>query len=140
MQDFHADCIINILLQAQGKPAKYAWICSLSTRNSVRLVWARKFMGLVNREEAEWAAALFGLEQAQRLQQEKVQFSAGFSAPDPRAGKLRDPRIQSMKARAEKIWESFRLKKEGRISAEEETFLRDEVGKVFFQNRRRRDG
>lgn len=139
MQDFHADCTINILLHTQGKPAKYAWICSLTTRNSVRLLWARKFMGHTSREDAEWHATLFGLRQAHRLLQEKVQFSAPFNAPNLSAGKHRDPRIQLMKAESEKLWEAFRLKKQAKILAEEEKFLREEIEKVFFQNRRRRN-
>ena len=105
----------------------------------MRLLWARKFMGHTSREDAEWHATLFGLRQAHRLLQEKVQFSAPFNAPNLSAGKHRDPRIQLMKAESEKLWEAFRLKKQAKILAEEEKFLREEIEKVFFQNRRRRN-
>lgn len=133
MQDFHPDCTINLLVQSQGKPGKYAWVCSLVTRDSVRLLSARRFLGIVNREEAEWACALFGLEQAARLQQEKVQLCADFSLLlDPAAGgKHRDPSIQSKKAEAGALWASFRLRKLGKISAEEDGFLRQEAMKAF---------
>lgn len=133
MQDFHPDCTINLLVQSQGKPGKFAWACTLVTRNSVRLLVARRFLGVVNREQAEWSCALFGLEQAARLQQEKVQLSADFSlALDPAAGgKHRDPAIQSKKAEAEALWASFRLRKQGKISAEEDGFLRQEAMKAF---------
>lgn len=137
MQDFHADCTINLLVQSQGKPGKYAWVCSLVTRNSVRLLTARRFLGMVSREEAELSCALFGLAQTARLQQEKVQICADFSIPlDAAAGKHRVPEIQLKRAEAVAIWAGFRLKKIGRVSAEENEFLRAEVAKAFSRKSR----
>ncbi len=126
MQDFHADCTINLLLQCQGRSAKYSWVCSLVTRESVRLVLARRFLGRVSREQAEWNATVFGLRQAQRLLQEKVALCADFSVDLSDAGRSRDPGVQLLKSEAQKIWDSFRLKKMGRISPQELQVLREE--------------
>lgn len=136
MQDFHADCTINLFLRAQGKPGKYAWVCSLVTRNSVRLVLARRFLGIVSREKAEWQAALFGLEQAARLQQEKIQLCANFSLSLEPGSKHRDPEIQSKKAEAEALWATFRLRKMGKLDAGEEEALSAEAMKAFSRKSR----
>jgi len=131
MQDFHADCTINLLIQAQGNPGKYAWVCSLVTRESVRLVLARKFLGIVSREQAEWSAILFGLRQAERLQQEKVQLCTEFNLSLESSSKHRDPEIQSKKVQAEDIWKFFRLSKMGRPAPAELAFLKEELAKAF---------
>lgn len=138
MQDFNPDCTINLSIQAQGKPGKFVWACSLVTRDSVRLVLARKFLGIVNRDEAEWSAALFGLSQAQRLMQEKVQLCSDFGLNLDGTSKHRDPKIQLIKARAEKVWSSFRLRKLGRVEAGEERILREEALSAFSRKSRER--
>jgi hypothetical protein len=136
MQDFHPECTINLLIQAQGRPSKYVWACSILTRNSVRLVFARRFLGMVSREQAEWNALLFGLRQAERLQQEKVQLSSSFSLSLGAAGKLRCPELQSLKAQAEGIWNGFRLRKTGKIDPAEEDFLKESAAKAFSRKRK----
>jgi hypothetical protein len=136
MQDFNADCTINLLVLSQGKPGKYVWACSLLTRKSVRLVLARRFMGMVSSEEAEWNAVFFGLSQAARLQQEKVELSATFPLSIGVDSKGRRPEIQWKKAEAEHLWSSFRLKKTGKIHAEEERFLREEAMRAFSRKSR----
>ena len=136
MQEFKPDCTINLLILSHGRPAKYAWACSILTRESVRLVLARRFVGISSRDEVEWSAMLFGLGQAMRLQQEKVQVCADFSDILQIAGKHRDPQIQSLKAAAQDAWASFRLRKEGRISADEEMLLKEEASKAFSRKSR----
>jgi len=136
MQEFKPDCTINLLIQSQGRPAKYVWACSLVTRDSVRLVMARKFMGIVSRDEAEWSAMLFGLSQARRLLQEKVHLCSEYSGILQEAGKLRDPRIQSMKAKAQDIWSTFRLRKIGKIASDEEVALKEEAARAFSRKMR----
>lgn len=138
MTDFHPDCTINILLLAQGRPAKYVWVCSLVTRESVRLVTARRFAGIVSREQAEASALLFGMKQAERLLQEKVQLSADFQpfTEGHSGGRHKDPGVQLMKAEAEKIWSSFRLRKMARIAPDEERLLKEEAEKGFARKSR----
>lgn len=97
---------------------------------------ARKFLGIVSRDQAEWSALLFGLKQAERLQQEKVQLCSGFNLSLDSPGKHRDPEVQLKKAEAEGIWKSFRLSKTGRVDPEEEAFLQREVAKAFSRKSR----
>ncbi|RYZ98930.1 MAG: hypothetical protein EOP11_20060, partial [Proteobacteria bacterium] len=99
MQDFHADCTINILLAAQGKPAKYVWVCSLVLRDGSRILTTKKFAGIAPREQVEWQAALFGLQQTTRLQQEKVALNCDFTLAginQVMPSRLRDPALQLM--------------------------------------------
>jgi hypothetical protein len=131
MQDFHADCTVNLLISSNGKPGKIVWVCSLVSRDSVRLVLARRFMGLSSRERSEWQALLFGLTQARRLQQEKVELCSGFSSLVDLPGRHRDPAIQSIKGKVEEAWGSFRLRRAGKLASGEERVLRDWAEAAF---------
>lgn len=134
MNDFNADCTINLLISGQGRPAKLAWACSVTLRDGQRLVLARKFVGIVSREKLEWEAALFGIQQATRLQQEKValSFDANLSGINQPAGpKLKDPALQVMREEAEFLWAGFRLRKAARLDEKEAAFLKEESEKAF---------
>lgn len=140
MTDFHPDCTINILVTGQGRPAKLVWVCSLVMRDGTRLVTARKFTGIASREQVEWTATLFGLRQATRLQQEKVQIRSEFSLPGIHvspASRLRDPALQLMREDAERLWTGFRLRKTGRLDEKEAEYLRNEAASGFRRPRER---
>lgn len=126
MQDFHPDCIINILVTARGQPAKFTWACGLFTRERVPLVIATRFLGHVPREEAEAAALLFGLEQAARLQQEKVQLGGDIAFPgiNAPAGRGRKGTVPLKMREALALWESFRLRKSASLTEADRAALR----------------
>jgi hypothetical protein len=136
MTEFKADCTINLHLEARGKPAKIAWACSITHPKHGHLVIARKFLGLVEREEAELESLLFGLRQAARFLQEKVEVNATF----PLEGKLREPNtssragIPALRPKREdvvKLWNAFRLRRAARMTGPEAELLRKEAELAF---------
>jgi hypothetical protein len=131
MQDFHADCTINLLVTSRGSPAKHVWSCSLTDRNRVPLVLARRFVGIASRDQVEWRALLFGLSQAHRLQQEKVALCADFTVAPGQPGKLRDAALQSMKEQVDELWARFRLHKVEKFFPAERDLLRDWAEEAF---------
>jgi hypothetical protein len=140
MQDFHPDCTINILVSGQGRPAKLVWCCSLVLRSGQRLVTVKKFTGIAPREQVEWQATLFGLEQATRLQQEKVMLASDLTLPgihQTPASRLRDPALQLMREDAENLWAGFRLRKTGRLDEKEAAHLREAAADGFRRPRER---
>jgi len=140
MQDFHPDCTINILISGQGRPAKLVWVCSLTLRHGPRLLTVKKFAGIAPREQVEWQATLFGLEQATRLQQEKVMLASDFSLPgihQSPASRLRDPALQLMREDAENLWAGFRLRKTGNLDEKESAHLKEAAADGFRRPRER---
>jgi hypothetical protein len=141
MTEFHADCTINIHLEARGQPAKLAWSCSLVYAKRGRIVLARGFLGKMGREEAELAALGFGLAQAHRLQQEKVDLAAtfpveGIDGDGKRAGRTAAPGIKSKRSELMESWQRFRLRRIARINPEEAQLLRETAGKAFERKRK----
>lgn len=140
MTDFRPDCTINLHVELRGKPAKVSWACSIAIGKHGTVVMARRFLGIVSRDEAELAALLFGLAQAQRLQQEKVEIAATFSldgrlADDGGARRL-PPELRPRRDEAARIWSSFRLAKEGRVAPERALALREAAVGAFARKRR----
>jgi len=130
MTEFRPECTINLHVESQGKPAKLAWSCSIAHHRSGRVACARKFLGIVPREEAELHALLFGLEQAKRLLQEKVEIAAAFSLKELLEGEARgargmSPERKAMREGARREWETFRLRRISPLGREEQAFLRD---------------
>ncbi len=98
---------------------------------------ARKYSADLSRENAEREALLFGLQQTQRLLQEKVDVAANF----PLEGML--PAGEKMPGRPKgtgvnlklgeqiaKAWLSFRLRRVTRMVAAEAEFLRKEASQA----------
>ena len=114
MQNFKAECKIHVHVAALGRPAKYAWACSVEAHGKP-MVMARGFLGMVARETAEEKVLAFGLEQAQRLLQEKVEVSASFATEDwlesDISGRGRAGGLQSEKAKLRALWQGFRLRR-----------------------------
>jgi hypothetical protein len=142
MTDFRPDCIINLHLELQGKPAKVAWSCSIEHSKRGRIVHARRFLGLVSREEAELKALLFGLRQTARLLQEKVVVAATF----PVEAYLADvpprrlpPELKGAREEALRFWTGFRLRRIGRVAGDEARQLRDDAEKSFRRRSRNDD-
>jgi hypothetical protein len=138
MADFKPDCTINLHVEARGKPAKLAWSCSVSHARSGRLALARRFIGLSSREETELRALLFGLRQASRLLQEKVEVAATFGLD----GRLDDsrrvpPELKPLRDEAHRLWEGFRYRRIGKLSPAVSRELGEEAEKAY---RRRREG
>ncbi len=138
MNEFKADCTINLHVELSGKPAKVAWACSLVHARRGRVVLARKFLGIVPREEAELEVLQFGLRQATRLLQEKVELNATF----PLEGKLSakksaklEPSLKEKKEQLARLWDGFRLKRAARMSGEEAKLLRETAEKTFVTKR-----
>ncbi len=140
MTDFRPDCIINFHVEKRGSPAKAAWSCSITHPKHGRLVLASRFLGPAEKDEAELAVILFGLKQAARFLQEKVEVCATFplegrlpKANNPsggRAGGLesKDERGTdgSPKANVKKAWSGFRLRRVAKMAPAEAELLRKE--------------
>ena len=130
MTDFHPDCTINLHLELRGKPAKLAWVCSISHPKSGRIVLARRFLGLVSPEEAQLRALLFGLRQTGRLLQEKVEAAATFPL-ESWLGEVEPrrlaPELKPLREEARRLWDGFRYRRIARLEAEERivTFMRE---------------
>ncbi|MGZ3695332.1 MAG: hypothetical protein ACXWQO_14535 [Bdellovibrionota bacterium] len=137
--EFKADCTVNLWLEANGQPAKRAWICSVEIAGK-RLIVARKFLGIVSVEEAEHLALLFGLRRACRLLQEKVDVLANFPVEGitdgaKKPGRRGGPDLQSVREEIAKLWSSIRLKRTGKLKPESATFLAEEAKKIFRRPR-----
>ena len=107
MTDFKPDCTINLHVELRGKPAKIVWCCSMEQARAGRVILARRFLGLVNREEAELQVLLFGMRQAARFLQEKVEIRASFSAEDhllkERSGNRTPQELKPLRAEAVRL-------------------------------------
>ena len=140
MTDFKPECTINLHVELRGKPAKFAWACSLSQERKGRVVLARRFLGLVTREQAELGALLFGLRQAQRFLQEKVEVAATFPLMDLTGGgsgtRRTAPELRALQGETARIWDSFRLKRIGRMGGEEALPLQ-EAAELAYQRKRK---
>lgn len=126
MQDFHPDCIINILVAGHGRPAKFSWAIKIATREQVSLVEATRFLGIVSPDEAGWAALVYSLRQVERLQQEKVMIATDIAYPAltaAKASRSRDPKIQLIIDEAVAIWRGIRLTKMAPLGVPERTHL-----------------
>lgn len=143
MQDFNADCTIKVWVEALGKPAKLAWACEIAVGGR-SLVRARKFLGIVPREEAELSACVFGVSQAARLLQEKVELRASFSAEDTwekRAspGRGRGPDLQSERTKLARLWNGIRLRRVARLTPAEASAIGAEAKKAFRRHKEEED-
>lgn len=125
MQEFKAECTINLYVEPIGGSSKFAWVCSIRYLLS-RLVVGKGYLGHADREEAQIKAALFGLKQAQRLKQEKVAIASSFSDL-LQAKKTRKKELQSDLDEIKYILEGIRLKKLIELAPEELAYLRGEV-------------
>jgi hypothetical protein len=129
MTDFRPDCTISLHVETRGKPAKLTWACSISHAKRGLLVRARGFSGLVPHAEAELAALLFGLRQTQRLLQEKVEVAATFPVEEllSKENRRLAPGLRPQRDEAVRIWESFRLRRMGKVSPGAARELREEA-------------
>lgn len=121
MQEFKADCTINLRLDDGGRQGKYSWSCELDIGGK-KIVTAKRFLGAVSRAEAEAGVVLFGLRQAQRLLQEKVELHANFPVEGIAEKKAftsrgRGPDLQSERNEIAQLWAGFRLKRIGPAKA-----------------------
>lgn len=135
ISEFRPECTVNLWLEANGQPAKRAWLCSLEVAGK-RVLVARKFLGIVSVEEAELNALLFGLRRARRLLQEKVEVRANFPVEGvleakKNPGRRTGPDLQSGKEEAAQIWASIRLIRGGRLDPSSAAFLAEEAKKAF---------
>lgn len=141
MTDFRPDCTINLHVEARGKPAKVAWVCSITHARRGRLVLARRFLGLVPRGEAELRALLFGLRETQRLLQEKVEVAATFPLDGLLGEEIRGRRVPAelapLREDATRLWNAFRLHRCGRLEGGEALALREDGERAFLRNRKR---
>jgi hypothetical protein len=140
MTDFRPDCIINLHAEFRGKPAKVAWACSIEHAKAGRVVAARRFLGVVPRDEAEISAVLFGLRQASRFLQEKVELRATFSLEGKLGGGTGRPPPRELRPahdEAARLWEGFRLRRTGRVSPDEALALREEAEKAYLRKSKR---
>ena len=133
MTDFRPDCTIHLHVETRGKPEKAAWCCSIVHHKRGRLLLVSGFLGIVEKRSAEQVALLFGLRQAQRLLQEKVELSSSF----PLEGKLEPKRGEKRQLSPERvqllqIWEGFRLRRARRMpDGEEAALLRETADRAF---------
>lgn len=141
MTDFRADCTINLHVEAQGRPGKHAWACTITHAKRGRILGARRFLGLVERDEAELRALLFGLRQTSRLQQEKVELAATFSCARllEEEGFARKPsaEFRALREEARRLWQGFRLAKLGAVTPAEAVALREEAEGAYRRGRKR---
>jgi hypothetical protein len=136
MTGFKADCTINLHVESRGKTGKLAWACSIVHHRLGRIILARKYSADLSKEGAEQEALLFGLQQTQRLLQEKVDVSANF----PLQGILPEENLPGRGKRGglksklgediAKAWTSFRLRRVTRMAADEAEFLRKEAAQA----------
>lgn len=136
MTGFKADCTINLHVENRGKTGKLAWACSIVHHNRGRIVLARKLTTDMSKEGAEQEAVLFGLQQTQRLLQEKVDIAASFPLqgmlPEenmPGRGKARGVKSK-MSEDIAKAWLGFRLRRVTRMAAAEAELLRKEANQA----------
>jgi hypothetical protein len=142
MTDFRPDCTINLHCELRGKPAKIAWSCSIVHPKRGRIVVARRFLGLVSREEAQLRALLFGLREAARLLQEKVEATATFPVEEwlgEEGPRRLAPELKPLREEAARCWAGFRYRRAGRMSGEEALALRGEAENAF-RRRGKHDG
>ncbi len=140
MTDFRPDCIINLHVETRGKPAKLAWSCSLSHAKQGQIVLACRFLGFVTREEAELKSLLFGLRQASRLLQEKVELRSTFSLEEilNEQGRTRRklvPELRPFREESVRLWGSFRHSRHGRLEGAEALVLQKEAENAYRRGR-----
>jgi len=140
MQDFHADCIINVLVKGFGRPSKHSWVAELRTRNSVNIVSAFKFEGIKSFEASEANAIHWALYQAQLLLQEKIEIKllSDFSFSPYKPGRNHNPALSLKRKEILNLWEGFRLKKCSRLSSQEEQDLSRGLEESFGPGRKKR--
>lgn len=126
MQEFKPECTINLHVESMGTPPKYIWICSVRYLVS-RVVVAKGFTGSKIREDAQLAAALFGMRQALRLKQEKVALACSFPGILSLSAK-KNLELQSKIEEMHSLWAGFRLKKTMVLDKAERDFLQGESG------------
>lgn len=142
MTDFRPDCTINLHVEPRGKPAKIAWSCSLAHAKRGRIVVARRFLGLVSREEAQLRALLFGLRQAARLLQEKVEIAATFPVEEwlaDESPRRLAPELKPLREEAARFWMGFRYRRVARMAEPEARPLREEAEKAFRRRNKQDD-
>jgi hypothetical protein len=144
ISEFKADCTVNLWVEANGQPARRGWICSLAI-DGKSLIVARKFLGIVSVEQAEFSALLFGLRRARRLLQDKVDILANFPVEGmtefrKKTGRRGEPDLQSERAEVAEIWAAIRLKRAGKLKPESATFLAEEAKKAFRRPDQKRRG
>ncbi|HEY8280646.1 MAG TPA: hypothetical protein VIH99_13535 [Bdellovibrionota bacterium] len=141
MTEFRPDCIINLHVEARGRPEKLAWACTIVHAKRGVLVAARKFLGLFPRETAETEALLFGLGQAARLLQEKVEVAATFPLDrmltDNISGRRIPPGLKLKSEEIAKVWSGFRFKRITDLRGTEAEGLREDAEKAYERKRRR---
>lgn len=135
ISEFRPECTVNLWLEANGQPAKRAWVCAIEVAGK-RIVTARKFLGIVSVEEAEASVLLFGLRRVRRLLQEKVEVRGNFPVEGmlgkaKAVGRRGEPDLQSERAEITSIWESIRLVRGARITPADGALLAEEAKKVF---------
>ena len=136
MTGFKADCTINLHVENRGKTGKLAWVCSIVHHNRGRIVLARKLADDMSKADVEREAALFGLQQTQRLLQEKVDIAASFPLEgmlpeENMPGRGRGVGVQSKQSEdIAKAWLSFRLRRVTRMAADEAELLRKEASQA----------
>ncbi len=136
MTGFKADCTINLHVENRGKTGKLAWACSIVHHRLGRIVLARKYSADLSKEQAEQEALLFGLQQTQRLLQEKVDVAASFPLQGmlpnenmPGLGKSGSVKSK-MREDITKAWNGFRLRRVTRMAADEAELLRKEAAQA----------
>lgn len=140
MQDFHADCIIYILVKGFGRPQKYSWVAELRTRNSVNIVRALKFEGISSFEDSEANAIHWALQQSNLLLQEKIEIKllSDFDFGPVKPSRNRSQALSLKRKAIAKLWEEFRLKKVGRLTSSEEQSLSQCLEESFSPGRKRK--
>jgi hypothetical protein len=139
MTGFKADCTINLHVENRGKTGRLTWCCSVVHHSRGRIVLARKLADDLSREDAQREAVLFGLQQTQRLLQEKVDIAANFPVEgmlpegENMPGRGKGGGVKSKQAMSEdiaKAWLSFRLRRVTRMAADEAELLRKEAAQA----------
>lgn len=144
MNDFKADCTINLHVESRGNPAKQVWVCSITHAKRGRVLLSRKFLGIVSRDEAEMLALRFGIKQALRLLQEKVDVAATFPLEshlklENSPGRGRTPELKLLREELVSYWGDFRLKRVAKLLPSEAAVLQDNAEKAFQRKRKQED-
>lgn len=145
MTNFNPDCTINLYVsshgesdeKSRGKGGKLAWACSVVHYKRGRVVAASRLCAGISKADAEREAVLFGLRQTHRLLQEKVEVAANFPLKgmlppqeEKPAGRREVGSIESKGDDLLRAWESFRLRRIGRMDAGEAELLRQEAART----------
>ena len=135
MNEFKQECTIILAVREKGK--KFSWVGKLLNQDGECLVLAKKFMGSVSPAAAENAALEFGMEQALRLRQEKVELQTSFPCEKilqenkGKSAKKLPKNLSTSDIRLRELWSSFRLRRCRLISGDEERELLHEIQQEF---------